>query len=69
MLVFKGLLKSATFQKILENEKIKRKHETINRPIEMHHQASKNGIKDTYHHQECKNPGGSPNVMFFSHLI
>lgn len=38
-------------------------------PSEMHHQSSKNGIKDTYHHQECKNPGGSPNVMFFSHLI
>ena len=28
-----------------------------------------NKIRSTYHHQECKNPGGSPNVMFFSHLI
>ena len=24
---------------------------------------------NTYHHHECRNPGGSPNVMFFSHLI
>ena len=39
------------------------------KPSEMHHQSNENGIKDTYHHQECKNPGGSPNVMFFSHLI
>lgn len=23
----------------------------------------------TYHHQECRNPGGSPSVMFFSHRI
>jgi len=23
----------------------------------------------TYHHHECKNPGGSPSVMFFSHRI
>lgn len=23
----------------------------------------------TYHHHECKNPGGSPRVMFFSHRI
>lgn len=23
----------------------------------------------TYHHQECRNPGGSPKVMFFSHRI
>lgn len=22
-----------------------------------------------YHHQECRNPGGSPSVMFFSHRI
>lgn len=26
-------------------------------------------ITQTYHHHECKNPGGSPNVMFFSHRI
>lgn len=26
-------------------------------------------ISSSYHHQECKNPGGSPNVMFFSHRI
>lgn len=25
--------------------------------------------KFTYHHQECKNPGGSPSVIFFSHRI
>ena len=24
---------------------------------------------NTYHHQECRNPGGSPSVMFFSHRI
>jgi len=23
----------------------------------------------TYHHHEYRNPGGSPNVMFFSHRI
>ena len=23
----------------------------------------------THHHHECRNPGGSPNVIFFSHLI
>ncbi len=23
----------------------------------------------THHHQECRNPGGSPSVMFFSHRI
>ena len=23
----------------------------------------------TYHHHECRNPGGSPNVIFFSHRI
>lgn len=23
----------------------------------------------TYHHHECRNPGGSPSVMFFSHRI
>lgn len=23
----------------------------------------------TYHHHEWRNPGGSPNVMFFSHRI
>jgi len=23
----------------------------------------------THHHQECKNPGGSPRVIFFSHRI
>lgn len=30
-------------------------------------QGDKNMI--TYHHQECRNPGGSPSVMFFSHRI
>lgn len=24
---------------------------------------------NTYHHQECRNPGGSPSVIFFSHRI
>lgn len=23
----------------------------------------------THHHQECRKPGGSPSVMFFSHRI
>ncbi len=27
------------------------------------------GSMYTYHHHECKNPGGSPSVMFFSHRI
>lgn len=25
--------------------------------------------EDTHHHHEWRNPGGSPNVMFFSHRI
>lgn len=25
--------------------------------------------KNTHHHHEWRNPGGSPNVMFFSHRI
>lgn len=26
-------------------------------------------ISDTHHHHEWRNPGGSPNVIFFSHRI
>lgn len=31
--------------------------------------TNKNSKKLTYHHHECKNPGGSPSVIFFSHRI
>lgn len=30
---------------------------------------SENSICRTYHHHECRNPGGSPSVIFFSHRI